>query len=160
MKISRILSIAAGTLVLGSGALFAQAAPGAGKEARGAPGEKRIERPERETAEMREKRARNHQFRVDMINLMVRNGKMEKAHGDYLINRLRNEKAFKDANPEWVKYDRMARFAPGRQGFDRRHTQGARMAPNHRFSCNQGKCNQGKKDGNWKQKRTAPKAPR
>jgi len=99
MKTNKILSIAVGLVVLGSGALFAQPTPKA------APGqEKKIERPERETAEMKEARAKDYQFRVDMINLMVKNGKMEKAHGDYTLKLLAAEKAFKDANPEWVKY--------------------------------------------------------
>jgi len=107
MKTNKMLSIAVGLVVLGSGALFAQPAPKAG------PGqEKKIERPERETAEMKEARAKDYQFRVDMINLMVKNGKMEKARGDYALKLLAAEKAFKDANPEWVKYG----FHFGQQG--------------------------------------------
>ena len=135
MNISRILCIAVSTLVLGSGALFAQTAPRTedGKEKK--PRAERPERPERETAEMKEARAKEFQFRVEMLNLMAKNGKMEKAHADYLISRLRNEKAFKDANPEWVKYEfhPMPHFAPGAQGFGHGQMQGPRMAPGQRM---------------------------
>ncbi|MDR2734406.1 MAG: hypothetical protein LBC99_07180 [Spirochaetota bacterium] len=96
MRTNTILSIATGLVVFGSGALFAQPAPKADPKQ-----EKKVER---ETAEMKEARTRDYQFQVDMINLMIKNGKMEKAHGDYILKRLAAEKAFKDANPEWVKY--------------------------------------------------------
>jgi len=151
MNISRILGIAVSTLILGSGALFAQTAPKAedGKEKK--PRVERPERPERETAAMKEARAKDFQFRVEMLNLMVKNGKMEKAHADYLISRMRNEKAFKDANPEWVKYEfrpMPAHFAPGPQGFGHGQMQGPRMAPGHRMAPPHMKSGPGQKKEN------------
>ena len=71
-------------------------------------------RPDSETPEMKMKRHKATEFRVEMINLMVKYGKIEKARGDFIIREIANEKAFKDANPEWVKYGRGPMM--GRQG--------------------------------------------
>jgi len=115
MKMTRTVGTALMAMILGSGMLAAQPAR------RGEPGEaKKIERPQSETPEMKAKRHKMHEFRVEMLNLMVKHGKIDKARAEFMIKKMNNEKAFKDANPEWVKYQRrhpaMKHGKPGKKG--------------------------------------------
>jgi len=119
MTIKSMLCVAVSSLVLGSGALFAQPAPGAAAGNKAESNKDRKERPlrpERETPEMKEARVKAYQSRVDAIKLLVKEGKMEKERGEYLLKFLAVEKAFKDANPEWVKYGFHDRAAPQGKG--------------------------------------------
>ena len=61
---------------------------------------------ERETDEMKVIRHKAHDLRVDRIKLAVKNGKIDQARADFILKRMANQKAFKDANPEWTKFDR------------------------------------------------------
>jgi len=115
MKRIQIVALALMATVLGTGLLAAEPAR------RGDQGDrKRIERPQTETPEMKAQRHKRHEFRVEMLNLMVKHGKIEKARAEFMIKKMNNEKAFKDANPEWVKYQRrhpgMKHGKPGKKG--------------------------------------------
>ena len=112
MKLFKILTGTTLALVLGAGMLAAQGTghrmdgpKDAGKKAQ------MQKRPESETPEMKAQRHKATEYRIEMLNLMVKYGKMEKARADFMIKKINNDKAFKDANPEWVKYGRPAMMA-------------------------------------------------
>lgn len=114
MKLKRTLALAAMGVFLGVGMLAAQ--PVMKKDAK--PDCTKIERPQRETDEMKSLRHKQYEFRVDMLNLMVKHNRMDKARAEFMLKKMKNTKAFKDANPEWVKYQRhhsgMKQARPGK----------------------------------------------
>jgi len=70
---------------------------------------------ERETDEMKVIRHKAYDLRVERLKLAVKDGKIDQARADFILKRMGNEKAFKDANPEWTKYDRRG-MRDGRRG--------------------------------------------
>ncbi len=107
-KTSIITSIALAGLLALSGVAMARPAGDKGE---------RKSRPvvERETDEMKTLRHKAYDLRVDRIKLAVKDGKIDQARADFILKRMGNEKAFKDANPEWTKYDRRG-MRDGRRG--------------------------------------------
>jgi hypothetical protein len=77
----------------------------------------KIERPKKSGAELKASWEKKHQERVDRINQKASEGKMEKAHADFLLKFMANDKAFKDANPEWTEHGFMGKgFRGGNRG--------------------------------------------
>ena len=74
----------------------------------------KIDRPKKDSAELKANWEKNYQLRIDRINQKAAEGKIEKARADFLLKWMANDKAFKDANPEWAEYGSKGR---GFQGF-------------------------------------------
>ena len=102
MKTLRIILLA--TLALFFGAMFLTAA------------DTRAARPDRETEAMKASRHKATEASIEKIGQSVKNGKMKQARADFLILWINNVRAFKDANPEWVKYGRFIQVPPGPHG--------------------------------------------
>jgi hypothetical protein len=91
-------------LVLATSLAFALEGEGKGKSTRG--WNKTAKVIERETPEMKVVRHKFYEARIEALKLAVKNGKVEQARADFMLKRMANQQAFKDANPEWTKYDR------------------------------------------------------
>ncbi|MDR2735214.1 MAG: hypothetical protein LBC99_11400 [Spirochaetota bacterium] len=74
------------------------------KEAFKKAGAEKVDRPKPTSAEIKAKHEGFYQKHVERINKSVADGKMEKAHADFILKWMANDKAFKDANPEWAEY--------------------------------------------------------
>jgi len=61
-------------------------------------------RPKPTAAEIKVNYEKFYQARVEKINQSVADGKIEKARADFILKWMANDKAFKDANPEWADY--------------------------------------------------------
>jgi len=64
----------------------------------------KADRPKPTSAEMKANHEKFYQVRVERINQNVADGKIDKAHADFILKWMANDKAFKDANPEWAEY--------------------------------------------------------
>ena len=102
MKTQKIVGLWIAALVLVSGLVFVQCSDGTDVSRQQA--RMKFERVDRETPEMIAKRAEFYQKGLERLNKAVAEGKMEQARADYLTKWMANDKAFKDANPEWTKY--------------------------------------------------------
>jgi len=137
-KTTIIVGVSAAVLVIG-GIFIARSAchdrrGHGGPHGFGAPcGIERLAGPvaDKETPEMKTIRHKQADLRADMIRLAAKDGKMEQAKADFLLKKIASEQVFRDANPEWTKYDRFGmRGGPGgrhdgRRGPDGRGPDGA-----------------------------------
>jgi len=102
MRIQKITSLAIAVAV--SSLAFVQCGDGTTAEGRQARAHKKFERVDRETPEMKAKRAEFSERGIAKINQAVQEGKLEQTKADFILKRIAHDNAFKDANPEWTKY--------------------------------------------------------
>ena len=74
---------------------------------------KKFDHPKMDSAEMKANWEKKYQAGVERINQKAAEGAIEKAHADFLLKWMANDKAFKDANPEWTEYGFMKGFGKG-----------------------------------------------
>lgn len=71
------------------------------------------ERPEKEPADKKELRHKKQAEHVDHLKQAVKDGKIDKARGEFMLRAIAALAAFQDTNPDWVKF--MPRFG-GKMG--------------------------------------------
>jgi hypothetical protein len=101
MKAQRILSLVIAIVVLGSTLVFVQCSDGTTEQQNR---QMKFVKVDRETPEMQAKRAEFYKRGEERINKAVAEGKIEQVKASFLLKAMANDKAFKDANPEWTKY--------------------------------------------------------
>jgi outer membrane murein-binding lipoprotein Lpp len=79
-------------------------------------GKAKIDRPKPTSAEMKANWEKFYNMRIEKINEMVSNGKMDKAQADFTLKWMESDKAFKDANPDWAEYGFFGRCFHGPHG--------------------------------------------
>lgn len=102
--------------------------------------------PTKEPAGMKTLRHKAENLRIEVLNLLVKQGKLDKATADYRIARIKDRSKFKDSNPEWVKFRRpmMCKGKRGRRG-NRRGMKQGRMG--RRGGCMMMKGRRGRRRG-------------
>ena len=77
--------------------------------AAGAQDAKKANRPEKETKELKELRLKSEQLKIDRINYAVKEGRVDKDRAAFMIKQIRYMSAFKNDNPDWVKFSRFGK---------------------------------------------------
>lgn len=77
---------------------------------------------QKESADMIALRHKTENLRIEILQYMIKHGKIDKTKAEYRIAKIKNNSTFKDTNPEWVKFrrpmpcDRKGTMRDGRKG--------------------------------------------